>query len=70
MTTKAQLLQQLALLESLNDHLETELHNLDHLMELVGFSGGLATVKATAYEILAKGYHEKDPGDYDLEHEM
>lgn len=56
--SKAELLQKLARLESINDHLVTELQDLDMLMKLVGFSGGIETVKATALEILEKGYLE------------
>jgi hypothetical protein len=28
---------------------------------MIGFAGGIATVKATAHEIIAKGYLEKYP---------
>lgn len=45
------LLKRLAELESLNDHLFSELQDLDNLMRSVGFTHGLATVKATALEI-------------------
>lgn len=48
---KADLLKKVAYLESLNDHLLTELGYVDHLMRLVGFSGGLETVKLTAREL-------------------
>ena len=48
---KADLLKKIARLESINDHLSTELSNLDQLMRHVGFSGGLETVKATALEL-------------------
>jgi hypothetical protein len=48
---KVDLQKKIALLESMNDHLTTELTNLDHLMRLVGFSGGLETVKAVALEL-------------------
>lgn len=48
---KADLLKRLAYLESINDHLLTELGYVDHLMRLVGFSGGLETVKVTAREL-------------------
>ncbi len=40
-----------AQLESMHDHLLTELTYVDNLLRLVGFSGGLATVKATAREM-------------------
>lgn len=48
---KADLLKKIARLESINDHLQTELQNLDQLMRLVGFTQGLETVKATAIEL-------------------
>lgn len=49
--TKKDLITKVAHLESLNDHLITELSYIDHLMRLVGFSGGLETVKLTAQEL-------------------
>lgn len=49
--TKKDLITKVAHLESLNDHLLTELSYIDHLMRLVGFSGGLETVKLTAQEL-------------------
>jgi hypothetical protein len=53
--TKAQLLKKIALLESVNDQLSTEVSYVDQLMRLLGFSDGLVTVKATAKEIIEKG---------------
>ncbi len=58
--TKAQLLRKLAVLESINDHLSTEVSHVDHLMRIVGFSGGLETVKATAKEIIEKDLTESE----------
>lgn len=55
--TKAQLMKKLAYLESINDQLSTEVSYVDQLMRMVGFAGGLETVKATAHEIIAKGYN-------------
>lgn len=49
--TKKDLLKKLAQMESINDHLLTELGYVDHLMRLVGFAGGLETVKLTAKEL-------------------
>jgi hypothetical protein len=49
--TKKDLLKKVAHLESLNDYILTELGYVDHLMRLVGFSGGLETVKLTAREL-------------------
>ena len=48
---KANLLKKIARLESINDHLVAELSYIDHLMKLVGFTGGLETVKLTAKEL-------------------
>lgn len=48
---KLDLQKKVAYLESLNDHLLTELGYVDHLMRLVGFAGGLETVKLTAREL-------------------
>lgn len=49
--TKKDLVKQVAHLESLNDHLLTELGYIDRLMRLVGFAGGIETVKLTAQEL-------------------
>lgn len=67
--TKAQLLKKIAILESVNDQLVTEVSYLDNLMRLVGFSDGIATVKITAQEILDKGLldrEEKEDADVDM----
>lgn len=58
--TKAQLMKKIAVLESINDQLSTEVSYVDRLMRLVGFAGGLETIKATAIEIIEKGYNEQD----------
>lgn len=51
--TKKDLKKKLAYLESLNDHLLSELGYIDRLMRLVGFAGGLQTIKLTAQELYA-----------------
>ncbi|MGE3921071.1 MAG: hypothetical protein AB7F64_09125 [Gammaproteobacteria bacterium] len=51
--TKKDLQKKVARLESLNDHLQSELSYIDQLMRLVGFAGGLETIKATAIELQA-----------------
>lgn len=56
--TKNQLMKKIAVLESINDQLSTEVSYIDQLMRLVGFSGGIETVKATAQEIIDKGLGE------------
>lgn len=48
---KTDLQKKIARLETLCDHLLTELGYVDNLMRLVGFSGGLETVKLTAKEL-------------------
>ncbi len=53
----AELEQKIAYLESLNDQLSTEVSYIDQLMKLIGFAGGLDTIKATANEIIKKGYN-------------
>lgn len=42
----------IAYLESLNDQLEAEICEIDSLMRQVGFSHGIATVKATVEELM------------------
>jgi hypothetical protein len=54
--TKKQLLHKIAMLESVNDQLSAEVVYVDHLMKMIGFSEGIQTVKATAQEIIEKGY--------------
>lgn len=58
--TKAQLLRKIAVLESVNDQLLTEVNYVDDLMRMIGFSDGLRTVKATAQEIVENGLDEED----------
>jgi len=57
-TTKTQIERKIARLESINDQLTTEIAYIDKLMRLVGFSGGLATIKATAQEIIERDLNE------------
>lgn len=61
--TKTQLLKKIALIESVNDQLSTEIGHVDQLMRLIGFSNGLITVKATAIEILEKGIEIEEEYD-------
>lgn len=56
--TKQQMLKKIAILESINDQLTTEVSYIDQLMRLVGFAGGIETIKATAKEIIEKGLNE------------
>lgn len=60
--TKTQLLKKIARLESVNDHLSAEVTYVDHLMRVLGFAQGLATVKATAQEIIDKGLNVDETG--------
>jgi hypothetical protein len=55
-----ELMDKIALLESMNDQLVSELGYVDNLMRQVGFSHGLATVKATAHEIKRQGWGPDD----------
>ena len=64
--TKIDLQKKIARLESINDHLQTEIDFVDRLMRLVGFSGGLETVKLTAkelYEAEAEEHEKSDRSD-------
>ncbi len=55
-----ELLNKIAHLESLNDHLQTEINYVDELMRMLGFHHGILTVKATANEIIRQGLHENN----------
>ncbi len=55
-----QLQNRLAQLESIHDHLLTEVDYVDKLMRLLGFAQGLQSVKLAAKEIIEKGYLEKE----------
>lgn len=59
--TKLELQKKIAQLESVNDHLRSEVEYVDQLMRLLGFSEGLLTVKTTAQEILDKGLLDSNP---------
>lgn len=58
--TEATLRSQIAILQSTNDQLETELTQIDEMLHLVGFSGGLATFKAAAQELLEMQTEERE----------
>lgn len=58
--TKAQLMKKIAVLESINDQLTSEVEYVDRLMRMLGFSEGLLTVKSTAQEILENGYLDQE----------
>lgn len=55
--TKEELYREVARLETVNDQLTAELSHVDELMRLLGFTNGLETIKATAKEIVDKGYN-------------
>lgn len=67
MATKKALEKKLAKLESIHDQLVTELGYVDRLMQLVGFSGGIVALKATAQELYEKGDEllDEEEGDED-----
>lgn len=58
--TKTQLLRKIAVLESVNDQLKTEVDNIDNLMRLIGFSEGIESVKRSAKEILDSGLMDEE----------
>lgn len=58
--TKKELQHKIAVLESVNDQLSAEVAYVDQLMKMIGFSEGIQTVKATAQEIIDKGYNLND----------
>lgn len=51
--TEVQLLKKIAVLESINDQLSTEVTYIDQLMRLLGFADGLETVKLSARELIS-----------------
>lgn len=53
--TKAKLYKKLAYLEFVQDQLETEVLELNKLLQSVGFPQGLASVKQVAEELIAHG---------------
>ena len=57
---KEELMQRVAELEFTNDQLISELKYLDGLMRTIGFTDGLATVKATAQELIHREELEND----------
>lgn len=57
---KSQLQKQIAQLESINDHLQTEISYVDRLMRMAGFQGGIETVKLAALEIVKQGEIEAE----------
>lgn len=64
--TESQMMKKIAELESINDQLMAEVSYVDQLMRMVGFAGGIATVKATAQEIIDKGLNIDIDSDYHL----
>ncbi len=61
--TKKDLIKQVAHLESVNDHLLTELSYVDRLMRLVGFAGGIETIKLTAQELYESEKNQRDANE-------
>ncbi|CRX37815.1 hypothetical protein [Estrella lausannensis] len=55
---KVELLKKIAQLESINDHLQTEINYVDQLMRMAGFQGGIETVKLAAMEIVKQAQSE------------
>ncbi|MGZ3732593.1 MAG: hypothetical protein ACXU9U_02490 [Parachlamydiaceae bacterium] len=69
MATKKTLEKKLAKLEFIHDQLITELTYVDRLMQLVGFAGGIAALKATAQELHMSGDALGDTEDFEKESE-
>jgi hypothetical protein len=69
MATKKTLEKKLAKLEFIHDQLITELSYVDRLMQLVGFAGGIAALKATAQELYMSGDELGDTEDFEEENE-
>jgi hypothetical protein len=57
---KVDLLKRIAQLETMNDHLQTEIEYVDQLMRLAGFQGGIETVKLAAQEIVKQNQIEAE----------
>lgn len=57
---KSELQRKIAHLESINDHLQTEISYIDELMRVAGFHGGIETVKLAALEIIKQGQIEAE----------
>ena len=55
MNNTRELEREIARLESVNDHMETEIHQLHYLLQEVGFEGGLATLKDVATAFVEDG---------------
>ena len=49
----------IAYLEFVNDQLATEIQYIDRLLQLIGFPGGLETIKSAAQEVI----EEEDVAD-------
>lgn len=60
MNSKKTLEKKLAKLESINDQLVIELHYINTLMQLIGFSGGTETLKKTALELYEQNQHDEE----------
>ncbi len=50
--TREEMIKRISELESINDQLLTEVHNLDDLLRKVGFDDGLKTLKYAAKELM------------------
>ncbi|MFA6914817.1 MAG: hypothetical protein WC222_00330 [Parachlamydiales bacterium] len=62
---KVKLEDEIARLESENDYLLTEIASLNTLMQKVGFSEGIKTVKATAREMLKQEHNTQNFDEYE-----
>lgn len=58
--SKKQLLRKIAVLESINDQLQSEVNYVDQLMKIIGFSKGLETLKISAKELIEAERREQN----------
>lgn len=57
--TKAQLLKKLAILESVNDQLITELAYVDRVLSQIGFEQGVRGLKAAALLVIEHSFQDQ-----------
>lgn len=55
-----EILKKIAVLESVNDQLSTELEQVDRLLRVTGFPDGIASAKSVAQELIADGMDALD----------
>ncbi len=58
--TNQELEKEVARLESINDHLKTELEYLDELLKRSGFTNGLTSLREVAEEMIESGEIDRE----------